>query len=278
MLTSIVSSVVANPFGYFLGFIALGVIIFIAWRAEQRSKSEEWRLDSAVALESREARLDREVKLLREEVKKLKITVETLTQQLVEAFDKIRLLEGNREVSLASPAEKFPLPELLVIFGSNAAITARDKSGLGQEGIDFESVNIATRETIVGVLVERREDRRKLRWVHISSDADQRGIAMVKEDGSPDIVEPEWWRQNFDALEVLMIAACKGMRVATQMAGLATWLVYFRDGVNNNDAGAFSGAFWGEVVCGTPVDTAYAKARQRVPAVRDFVVLRHREA
>ena len=271
MFTEMFADLATNPMGYLLGFIAVAVIVFIAYRAEQRSRREG-------PLESREVLLDREVKSLRGEVAQLKITVATLTKQLVEAFEKIRLLESGQVTLPTHQAEKFPLPELLVIFGSNVEITSRDKSGLGQEGIDFESLNRATRETILEELAGRREDRRKLRWVHISSDAGPQGIALLKEDGSPDIVEPEWWRQRFDDLEVLMIAACRGTRVATQMAGLATWLVYFREGVNNNDAGAFSGSFWGEVVCGTPPDVAYAKARQRVAAVRDFVALRHREA
>jgi len=271
VFAEILTSLTANPVGYLLGFIAVGVIIFIAYRAEMRSRGVN-------PLESREATLERQVKDLRNEVAQLKTTVATLTRQLVEAFEKIRQLESGQAHLSPYQAEKFPLPELLVIFGSNTAITARDKSGLGQEGIDFESINKATRGVILEELTGRREDRRKLRWVHISSDAGPQGIALAKEDGTVDIVEPEWWRQSFDDFEVLMIAACRGTRVATQMAGLATWLVYFLEGVDNNDAGAFSGAFWGEVVCGTTPDVAYAKARQRVPAVRDFVRLRHREA
>jgi len=259
-----------RDFGDFILVVGIIALIFIAIRSERRT-----RLLGPV--ESREVTLERKVEDLRKEIDRLQVTVETLTKQLVAALEKIRVLEDAKWSASVPHVEKFALPELLVIFGSNQAITARDKSGLGQEGIDFESINQATRAKILEELAGRREDRRRLRWAHISSDAGPLGIALVKEDGALDVVEPEWWRQSFDDLEVLMIAACQGTRVATQMAGLATWLVYFREGVDNNDAGAFAGAFWGEVVCGTTPDVAYAKARQRIPNVRNFVALRHRE-
>jgi hypothetical protein len=258
----------ANVAGWLFTGIGMAVLIGLAIRAERRLRQNG-------PVESRERMLDREVKALRAEVKDLKTTVETLTKQLVSAFEKIRLLEAG-QISLPTASDKFHLPELLVLFGPNQAITARDKSGLHQEGIDFESRNPATRANIIEELVARREDRRKLRWLHISSDADARGVLLAKEDGTPDIVEAEWWRDHITEAEVIFVAACKGTRIATQLAALCEWLVYFRESVDNNDAGAFAGCFWGEVVCGIPVEAAYAKARQRVPAVRDFVALRHR--
>lgn len=258
----------ANLSGWVFTGFGIAILVFIAFRAEQRARRNGPR-------ETREMMLEREVKALRNEVRDLRSTVETLTRQLVEALNEIHTLRAGRQP--VSPTAVFPLPELLVLFGPNQGITARDKSGLRQEGIDFESLNPATRQTIIDELVARREDRRRLRWLHIASDADQRGILLVKEDGTPDIVEPEWWRQNITEAEVIFVAACKGTKISNQLAALTEWLIYFREGVDNNDAGAFAGAFWGELVCGTAVEVAYSKARQKVPGVRDFVGLRHRE-
>jgi|WetSurMetagenome_2_1015567.scaffolds.fasta_scaffold146166_2 hypothetical protein len=260
----------ANLSGWVFTGLGIVILLFIAMRSEQRFRRNGPR-------ETREIVLEREVKTLRNEVRDLRSTVETLTRQLVDALNELRTLRAERPSLPASPKATFPLPELLVLFGPNQAITARDKSGLRQEGIDFESLNPATRQTIIDELVARREDRRRLRWLHIASDADQRGILLVKEDGTPDIVEPEWWRQNITEAEVIFVAACKGTKISNQLAALTEWLIYFREGVDNNDAGAFAGAFWGEVVCGTAVEVAYSKARQKVPGVRDFVGLRHRE-
>lgn len=261
----------SNLSGWIFTGIGIAILAFIAIRAEQRAKRNGPR-------ETRETTLEREVESLRAEVRDLRATVETLTRQLVEALNEIRVLRAGHPAQPAPKAPVFPLPELLVLFGPNQAIVARDKSGLRQEGIDFESLNPATRQAIIDELVARREDRRKLRWLHIASDAGPQGILLVKDDGTPDIVEPEWWRQNIAEADVIFVATCKGTKISNQLAALTEWLIYFREGVDNNDAGAFAGAFWGEVVCGTAVENAYGKARQRVPGVRDFVALRHRES
>lgn len=260
----------ANLAGFMFTGLGMALLIWLAIRTERR-------LSKNGPVESRERMLEREVKTLRTEIKDLQTTIATLTRQLVDAFEKIRQLEA-KQFTNPIPVSRFQLPELLVLFGPNAAITARDKSGLHQEGIDFESRNPATRQNIIEELVSRREDRRKLRWLHISSDADARGVLLATEDGTPDIVEPEWWRDHITEAEVIFVAACKGTRIATQLAALCEWLVYFRENVDNNDAAAFAGTFWGDVVCGATVEAAYAKARQRVPGVRDFVALRHRES
>jgi hypothetical protein len=259
----------ANIAGWLFTGLGMVVLVWIAIRTERRIRQNG-------PLESRERMLEREVKALRVEVKDLKITVATLTQQLVMAFEKIRLLEAG-QVTLPKGGERFALPELLVLFGPNPAITARDQSGFRQAGIDFESLNPATRQGISDELVARREDRRKLRWLHISGDAGPAGVELVKEDGTPDTVEPEWWRQNITEAEIIFIAACRGTKISAQLAALCEWLIFFRQGVDNNDAGAFAGSFWSEIICGTPVESAYGQARQRVPGVKDFVALRHRE-
>lgn len=263
----------AELVGFLFTALGMAVLVGLAVRTERR-------LRRAGPVQTRERMLQEELDTLRKQVSDLRTTVITLTRQLVEAFDKITKLETQiKNTSHALEPATFPLPELLVLFGPNQAITARDKSGLRQEGIDFESRNPATRQSIIDELVARREDRRKLRWLHIASDADSRGVLLVQEDGiTPDVVEPEWWRDHITETEVIFIAACKGTRIAAQLAALCEWLIYFRENVDNNDAGAFAGCFWGEVVCGTPVETAYAKGRQRVPGVRDFVAMRHRES
>jgi hypothetical protein len=260
--------------------LGVGVLLLIAVRTEQRMQSRlgSLQLADGVTSETREALLNREVKRLRSEVDNLRNTVETLTRQLVGALDKIRALEMSQGVAPSASGDNFNLPELLVIFGPNATITARDKSGLRQEGIDFESLNQANRASIIDELVGRREDHRPLRWLHIASDAGPQGVLLSHEDGTPDIVEPEWWRQNITETEVIFVSACKGTKISNQLAALTEWLIYFREGVDNNDAGAFAGCFWGEVVRGVPVEAAYSKARQKVPAVRDFVAMRHRES
>jgi len=146
----------ANLSGWVFTGLGIVILLFIAMRSEQRFRRNGPR-------ETREIVLEREVKTLRNEVRDLRSTVETLTRQLVDALNELRTLRAERPSLPASPKATFPLPELLVLFGPNQAITARDKSGLRQEGIDFESLNPATRQTIIDELVARREDRRRHR-------------------------------------------------------------------------------------------------------------------
>lgn len=221
----------------------------------------------------------RKIESLGRENVQMRTQLEMTQQALGEANRRIEQLEARltRNEHQQPGHGEAALPDLLCLFGPDPQIVARDKAGLQAAQVDYESITGATRERVADEMAARREDRRKVRWLHIGAHADERGIALLNTAGQPEIVEPEWWRQMLDGVEVLLLAMCQGTKLSTALFGLAEAVVYFREGVDNEAAGKFTGLFWGNVTCGMSVQTAYQAARKQAPAVRDFVALRVRQ-
>lgn len=254
-------------------FFFSGIAVAYLWLREHNAIPDERLAQQVNALVGTIGEMQYSREKDRRDLLETKALLAVTQGKLLEANARIAHLEQVLQPLPEKPAET--LPELLAIFGPDMVIAERDKRGLREAGVDYEALNDATRSAVSDEITARREDRRPLRLLHIGSHGSEHGIALVGEDGQ-DWVEPGWWRDTLGNVDVVMLSVCKGTKVANELAALTNYLVFFRDGVDNQDAAEFTGVFWSNIEHSLDPRQSYYHARRAVPGVRDFVSLRFR--
>lgn len=221
---------------------------------------------------------------MRRTINDLTATVNTLRRQLDEADRRIRALEaenvrletrvGELETQLGQPVTTpMPTKPLLVISGTSATFE-RDRAALRRANVPFHRLTQATQNSIRAEMRRRRQDGTLYPWVLISAHAGPDGILLA--DG---IAPPAFWHEVLEGIQVVVLACCAASTTADELAGLVDCVIWFTEGVGNEDAADWSYAFWRRLygegqVRMTPL-LAYTAALRDVPQVAEFVDLRH---
>lgn len=213
----------------------------------------------------------------------LSATINTLRRQLDAADQRIQALEAeNRglaqrvaelEVQVrAAPAQSavaLPAKPLLVISGGDAALFERDRAALRRADLPFQRLVNAAQPSVVAEFRRRRQDNSLYPWVLVSAHAGPLGIQLA--DG---IAPPAFWHNVLDGVRVIVLAVCAASPVADELAGLVETVIWFTEGVPNEDAADFNYAFWRRLRGGSTARAAFAEALREVPQVAEYVDIR----
>jgi hypothetical protein len=164
-----------------------------------------------------------------------------------------------------------PPKPLLLILGDDAEINERDRHALRRARVDYQRLTNATQKSVVAELRRRREEGTLYPWLHISAHGGENGIRL-----SDGIADPDFWHENLAGIHIIFLASCSSSTTADELAGLADWVIYFQEGVGNQDASDFTYAFWLRIGQGMLPSKAYKIALEAVPAVAEFVDIRRR--
>jgi hypothetical protein len=206
--------------------------------------------------------------------------------------ERMKLRIDELEAALSSiniqPGRGSCYPPLLAIFGPDERISGRDILALKRSGMDYLRIMPASMSEILAKLRSSRKDGCAWRYVHISSHGgifksagpagqDVTGIYLASDDGTGATVAPvSFFSDAFATGEVavMLLASCSSSELADELAGIVQTVIYFNEGVPNQDAEDFTEAFWRRVNQGLSPGQAYLESRKEVPGVKDYVFIR----
>ena len=184
-----------------------------------------------------------------------------LWAELQKAQARIQELEkGNETNELIKP--------LLLICGPDNHICDSDRHALRRANISFQRLLEATREKVMAELRRKRESGELYPWLHITAHAIEDGIALL--DG---IAPPSFWNEALDGVEVVVLAACKSVKVADALAGMVT-VIYITEDIGDRDASSFTYAFWRRMREHHDPEKAYRQAIREATQVAEFTDIR----
>jgi len=261
-----------------LGILAFVIALAIAWITSKKPITQNGGVDLRKVMTDLSAELVRSSEKIRDlehSNSKLELRIASLEEKLQSAekeliITRAKLAEALSRVDSDS-ANPVPIKPLLVILGTDSAINDRDRHALRRARINYQRLADANQKSIVAELRRRREEGSLYPWLHISAHGGDGGILL-----SDGIAGPDFWHENLTDIQIVFLASCSSSTTADELAGLADWVIYFQEGVGNQDASDFTYSFWLRVGQGTPPPRAYQAAIEAVPSVAEFVDIRRR--
>lgn len=217
----------------------------------------------------------------------LQDVVNTLAEQLGETSRRLHLVELDNQalkaenVTLKTRIDELegknkiltvllPVVPLAVVVGADTSLFERDRAALRRAGIAFRRVMNATQKLIRAEVRRRRQNGDVPPWWVISAHAGPEGVLLT--DG---IAPPSFWHEVLEGVSLVVLAACEGSNIADELAGLVDTVIWFQEEVGIVEAADFNYALFRRLVTGKAVDTAFAEAVREVPAVAEYVDIRH---
>jgi hypothetical protein len=253
--------------------IALGVAYFSSRKPVASNGGEDLRKVMA-NLSNELVRASEKIRDLETSNGKLDSRIRSLESKLENAEKELvltRIKLSEAVAKLSADEYVIPVKPMLLILGGSTEINERDRHALRRARVDYQRLTDATKKMIVAELRRRREEGNLYPWVHISARSDDKGIVLA--DG---VADPDFWHENLIGVHVVFLASCSSSTTADELAGLADWVVYFQDGVLDQDASDFTYAFWLRVGQGMTPYKAYQSALETVPNVSEFIDIRRR--
>lgn len=198
-----------------------------------------------------------------EKIAELEHRIAWLWEELQKAQSRIHELEkGNGTKELAKP--------LLLICGTDNKICDSDRHALRRAQISFQRLLESTQAKVKEELRRKREAGELYPWLHITAHATEEGIALM--DG---LAPASFWNEILDGVEVVVLAACKSVKVADDLAGMVT-IVYISEDIGDRDASSFTYAFWRRMREHHDPVKAYRQAINEATQVAEFTDIRTR--
>ncbi len=215
--------------------------------------------------ERREAQLAKRISDLEDHIKRQDIVIDRLQNMLYdrqakveELTERVHQLEQG-EVKAKPRSDR--KPGLVLAVGTDKMLQVDVAKLRGIRKLQLSVLHNATKADVESILEERRSVGRPVKLMHIAAHSGPEGVAFS--DGLADGV---WLSKNFKDLEILVIAGCKGHRVASLLT-VVPFVVSMRDEIDNNDAGVFSYHFWFAVADGQAAEDAFYYALERSNSV-----------
>ena len=190
-----------------------------------------------------------------------------LERQLADAIQEIAYLRGRLEQYENADVELF-FP-LLVICGPDETIAQADLAAIRQANFAFRRIINATKETITDELTRRREAGDLPRFIHVAAHSGPQGIQLA--DG---VADQRFWNEQLTGIEGVFLAGCANVKVADWIIGVVDWVLSTTEPVRNDQAKAFTRAFWLCVGQNKTAQQAYRRACQVVPMFREYTDFR----
>jgi hypothetical protein len=226
----------------------------------------KWDLDYQNAIRRIENDWRDEKQRYENRILELEKQVAFLLRALTTANNEIDALKKNTTAYRQITA---PPARILLICGGDDRFCNADRQALRRAGVSFERLVNATKDSVRQELRRKREDGNPWKRIHISSHANDQGIALA--DG---VADPDWWNETLNGVAGIVLAACQTMTVADAIAGLVPYVVAIREDINNQDASQFVFSFWRAVADGLSFPEAFERALSETPQVSEFAVLR----
>lgn len=249
--------------------VASGIILVIS--IKQSADLPEYR--------TREEQLSREVTELRneiarlvssytEQIAKLKQDIDSLARMLLEKEKsnnelqaRVRELEKNLDSGTKQKPKQERKPGLVLAVGTDKMLQVDVAKLRGIRKLQLSVIQDATKSDIASILEERRSAGRPVKLMHLAAHSGPEGILFS--DGLADGI---WLSSNLKDIEVLVIAGCKGHRVASLLT-IIPFVVSMREEIDNADASTFSYHFWFAIGEGQVAEDAFFYALERSSSV-----------
>ena len=211
--------------------------------------------------------LQRKVALLERDIASLQRMLVEKQNEIDGLTKRIRDLERNTPMQPLQPQHDRVLVAALgtdkeFMLDRNALLEVQAKTGL-----QLQRIFPVTKQRLSDYITRRRMEEDPVRYVHFALHSGPTGLQFA--DGIADGV---WLAGVLTGVEVVVLAGCESDAVA-DMIGVVPAVVSMREDVTHQDASNFTLAFWMEIGNGATTKEAFKTARNKVPAVAEFVEL-----
>jgi len=182
------------------------------------------------------------------------------------ALERINVLVGKVSatgVTIGRPAKPLLLVMCNTIFGED------DAAAIRRTGIPFHRLRNATSDDFDRYLQGCRQDNATPWYVQLSAHMGVEGVQFADTT-----VSANWLQQRIRGIQVLVMAGCTNERVASQLVGLAQFVVIVYESIDTTNAQDFSFAFWSRIASNSDPVAAFAGALAECPQVSEFVQMR----
>ena len=241
----------------------LAIVVFMATLAVSVRKSTYLPTYESreTQLSNRITELEIHIKRQDETIEKQNNTIQALQTLLYEKQAKVEeltrrvlQLETNNVVKPPRPQRK---PNLVVAVAESKQLQVDVAKLRGIKNLQLSVINNASKGDIEVLLEERRSTGKPVRYLHIAAHSGPSGVALTG-----GVADGIWFSEQGKDIEILVIAGCKGYRIAPLLTTIP-FVVTMRDEITNDDASTFSFHFW------------FAIAQEKDPEDAFFYALEH---
>jgi len=200
------------------------------------------------------------------EIGKLRVDLERTQAELHQALERINVLVGRVSIN-TQPAPRPAKPLLLVMC--NTIFGEDDAAAIRRTGIPFHRLRNATSDDFDRYLQGCRQDNATPWYVQLSAHMGVEGVQFADTT-----VSANWLQQRIRGIQVLVMAGCTNERVASQLVGLAQFVVIVYESIDTTNAQDFSYAFWSRIASNSDPVAAFAGALAECPQVSEYVQMR----